>query len=156
VTAKDKSTGKEQSIRIEATSGLTEDDIEKMKKDAEEHADEDAKKKGLIEVRNLADQMIYTAEKSLKDYGDKVDVAVKTAVEEKVTALKEVKDKDDVDAIKSATEALSNEMQKIGEAMAKDQQAQSAPEGGTEGAPQEDNVRDAEVTEEEEKKEEDK
>jgi molecular chaperone DnaK len=148
VTAKDKSTGKEQSIRIDATSGLTEEDIEKMKKDAEEHAGEDAKKKEIIEVRNLADQMIYTAEKSLKDYGDKVDAAVKTGIEEKVTALKEVKDKEDVDAIKSATEALSTEMQKIGEAMQKEQ-AEAQPE-----TPQEDGVRDAEV--EEEKKDEDK
>ncbi|MBX2866863.1 molecular chaperone DnaK [Candidatus Kaiserbacteria bacterium] len=148
VTAKDKSTGKEQSIRIEANSGLTEEDIEKMKKDAEEHAGEDAKKKEIIEVRNLADQMIYTAEKSLKDFGDKVDAAVKTGIEEKVTALKEVKDKEDMEAIKSATEALSTEMQKIGEAMQKEQ-AEAQPE-----APQEDGVRDAEV--EEEKKDEDK
>ena len=149
VTAKDKSTGKEQSIRIEANSGLTEDDIERMKKDAEEHAGEDEKKKTLIEVRNLADQMVYTAEKSLKDYGDKVDASVKTAIEEKVTALKEVKDKDDADAIKSATEALSTEMQKIGEAMQKEQ-TEAQPQQET---PQEDGVRDAEV--EEEKKDED-
>jgi len=146
VTAKDKSTGKEQSIRIEANSGLTEDDIERMKKEAEEHAGEDAKKKEIIEVRNLADQMIYTAEKSLKDYGDKVDEAVKTGIEEKVTALKEVKDKEDIEAIKSATEALSTEMQKIGEAMQKEQ-TEAQPE-----TPQEDGVRDAEV--EEEKKDE--
>ena len=90
VKAKDKSTGKEQSIRIEANSGLTEEDIEKMKQDAEAHADEDKKKKEIIEVRNMADQLIYTSEKSLKDYGDKVSDDIKKEVEEKISALKEV------------------------------------------------------------------
>jgi molecular chaperone DnaK len=73
VTAKDKATGKEQSIKIEASSGLTDADIERMQKDAEEHASEDAKKKELIDTRNIAEQMVYTAEKSLKDYSDKID-----------------------------------------------------------------------------------
>jgi len=151
VTAKDKSTGKEQSIRIEANSGLTEEDIEKMKKEAEEHAGEDEKKKQLIEKRNLAEQMIYTAEKSLKDFADKIDEAVKTGIEEKVKALQEVKDKDDVAAIESATEALSAEMQKIGEAMQKSAEpAEGTAETSTEDTDSNDeNVRDADVTEEE-------
>lgn len=144
VTAKDKSTNKEQTIRIEANSGLTEDDIEKMKKDAEEHAGEDEKKKHLIESRNLAEQLTYTAEKSLKEYGDKVSSDIKTSIEGKITTLKEVKEKDDVDAIKKASEELSSELSKIGEAM----QKETATE---EKKPQQesDTVRDAEeVTEE--------
>ncbi len=145
VKAKDKSTGKEQSIRIEANSGLSEEDIEKMKQDAEAHADEDKKKKEVIEARNMADQLIYTAEKSLKDYGDKVGDEIKKEVEEKVAALKEVKDKEDLNAIKSNTEALSTSVQKIGEAMSKstgNTDSQSAAEGAQ---PVEENtVRDAE------------
>ena len=153
VTAKDKSTGKEQSIRIEASSGLSSDDIERMKADAEAHAGEDAKKKELIEVRNLADQMIYTAEKSVKDYGDKAGEDVVKDVNEKIAALKEVKEKDDQAAIKTATEALSTAMQKIGEVM---QQANAAAEGNANAGAQpsseaENNVRDAEVAEDDQK-----
>ena len=142
VTAKDKSTGKEQSIRIEANSGLTEDDIERMKKDAEEHAGEDEKKKEIIDTRNLAEQLIYTAEKSLSEHGDKVEVDVKSAIETKISELKEVKDKDDVEAIKTKSEVLSTELQKIGEAMQKAAAENTAPEANAE-----DNVRDAEVKE---------
>lgn len=146
VKAQDKSTGKEQSIRIEANSGLTDEEVEQMKKDAEVHADEDKKRQSLIETRNLAEQMIYTAEKSVKDYGDKVDQAVKTSVEEKISALREVKDADDEDAIKTATEALSTEMQKIGEAMQASEQ-QSTANDATEQAGEEGAVRDAEEVE---------
>ena len=145
VTARDKSTNKEQKIRIEANSGLTPDDIERMKQDAEAHADEDAKKTALIESRNLADQMLYTAERSLGEHKDAIPEDIKTSVEEAVKALREVKDKDDNDAIKEKTQALSTELQKIGEAIQK-----AAPQGGdapkTEGA--EDNIRDAETGEE--------
>lgn len=146
VTAKDKSTNKEQSIRIEANSGLTEEDIERMKKDAEEHAGEDEKKKELIEVRNIADQLIYTAEKSLTDHKDKISSEIKTEVEDKVKALREVKDKEDKDAITGATEALSASLQKIGESM---QQTQQTDTGAAEN--KEEGVRDAEVTEDEKK-----
>lgn len=155
VTAKDNSTGKEQSIRIEANSGLSEDDIEKMKADAEAHAEEDSKKKELIEARNLADQMIYTTEKSVKDHGEQAGEAVVTDINEKVAALKEVKDKDDLAAIKTATEALSSAMQKIGEVMQQAAQAESAPQGEGEASKDANaDVRDAEVTNEEEKKDE--
>jgi molecular chaperone DnaK len=149
VKAIDKSTGKEQSIRIEASSGLTQDEIERMKKEAEEHADEDAKKKELIETRNLADQMIYTAEKALKDHGDKVDEATKTSINQKIASVRELKDKDDKAAIEKATQELSTEMQKIGEIMQKAAQAEASqePKKG------EETVRDAEVTNEEPKKE---
>jgi molecular chaperone DnaK len=131
VTAKDKATGKAQTIRIEASSGLSSDDIERMKQDADTHAAEDAKKKETVEARNMADQIIYTAEKSLKDHADKIGEDIKTAIEVKITALKEVKDKDDVTVIKSATENLSTELSKIGEALAKEQPAPESPK--TEG-----------------------
>ncbi len=148
VTAKDKSTEKEQSIRIEANSGLSEEDIEKMKADAEAHAGEDEKKKELIEARNIADQMIYTAEKSLTDYKDKITDEIKNDVEDKVNALREVKDKDEVEAIKFATEALSTSMQKIGEVMQHATQEQQGTEAGGEAGAEntsDDNIRDAEV-----------
>ncbi len=119
VKAKDKASGKEQSIRIEARSGLTDADIEKMKKEAELHAEDDKKKKEVVEARNIADQLIYTAEKSLKDSGDKVSAEIKTDVEAKVADLRKVKDGQDLGAIKTATEALGASMQKIGEAINK-------------------------------------
>jgi molecular chaperone DnaK len=153
VTAKDKSTGKVQSIKIEANSGLTEEDIEKMKQDAEAHADEDKKKQEIIEVRNIADQMIYTAEKSIKDHKDKIGEEVTKEVEEKISALKTVKDKDDKEPITLATEALSTAMQKIGEAIQKatsDSEGQNASTSSENSDP---NVRDAEVKEEEKRDE---
>jgi len=146
VTAKDKATNKEQSIRIEASSGLSEAEIEKMKADAEAHAEEDAKKKEVIEARNVADQMIYTAEKSVKDYGEQAGAEVVAGVNEKISALKSVKDTDDLAAIKKASEALSAEMQKIGEAMQKAQPAEAAT-----GSSSEPEVRDAEVKEDDKK-----
>ena len=143
VIAKDKSTGKEQKIRIEANGGLTPDDIERMKKEAEDHAGEDLKKKEMIESRNLADQMIYTAEKSLTDHKDAITPEIKTAVEDAVKALREVKDKDDNEVLKTKTQELSTAMQKIGEAMQKQPEgatpAQEAPK--TEEGP----IRDAET-----------
>ncbi len=150
VTAKDKSTGKEQTIRIEANSGLTPEDIERMKNDADVHAEEDKKKKELIEARNVADQMIYTAEKALRDHGDKVPADIKSAVEEKITALKGVKETDDKSVLESKTQELSTELQKIGEAMQKsaDTPSESASAGEATG----DTVRDAEVNETDEPK----
>ncbi|MDO8557637.1 MAG: molecular chaperone DnaK [bacterium] len=114
VKAKDKATNKEQSVRIEASSGLSKEEIEKMRKDAELHAAEDEKKKDLIEKRNLAEQITYTAEKALKDAGDKVTADEKKPVEEKIEALKKAKEGDSVDAIKKATEELSTAIQAIG------------------------------------------
>lgn len=115
VSAKDKATNKEQSIRIEASSGLSEEEIEKMRQDAETHADEDKKKKELVETRNLAEQLIFTTEKTLKDAGDKVTPDEKRPVEDAVIKLKGVKDGDDLEAIKKTTEELSQAVQKIGE-----------------------------------------
>jgi molecular chaperone DnaK len=145
VSAKDKSTGKVQSIRIEANSGLSEAEIERMKKDAEEHAGEDEKKKKLIEVRNLADQLIYTAEKSLRDHAEKVPADMKSDIESKIKALQEVKDKDDASAIETNTQNLSTALQKIGELM---QQAPEAQNADTQATTSENEpVRDAEVNE---------
>lgn len=151
VTAKDKATGKEQSIRIEASSGLSEADIERMQKEADEHAEEDAKKKELIEVRNLAEQMVYTAEKSLKDHGDKISTEIKSEVEDKIKSLNETKTKDDKEAITSATEALSQAMQKIGEAM-NQANAEASPNASTEQTNPKAEARDAEVKPDEDKK----
>lgn len=126
VKAVDKATNKEQSITITASSGLSKEEVEKMKQDAKSHEAEDNKKKEVIEVKNQAESLMFTAEKSLKDAGDKVKDDVKKEVEEKIKAVKDVKDKDDIEAIKKATEELSQTIQKIGEAMYKDQKP---PEG---------------------------
>ena len=133
VKAKDKTTNKEQSIRIEARSALSKDEIEKMKKDAEAHAVDDAQKKDIAEARNLAEQLIYTSEKALKDAGDKVPAEVKTNVEGKISALKSVKDTGTLDDIKKATEELSQELQKVGQAMQQNQQTppETPPTGST-------------------------
>lgn len=128
VKAKDKSTSKEQSIRIEGSSGLSQEEIEKMKKDAEAHAADDTKKKEVAEVRNLAEQLIYTTEKALKDAEGKISDEIKKGVEEKVNELKNVKDKDDISAIKTATENLSKEIQKIGEYIQKNQNENTSTE----------------------------
>ncbi|MFA5841527.1 MAG: molecular chaperone DnaK [Candidatus Paceibacterota bacterium] len=132
VTAKDKSSGKTQSIRIEASSGLSDADIKKMQDDAAVHAEEDKKKRELAELKNGSEMIIYTAEKALKDAEGKIGDDIKTAVTEKVEALKKVKDGQDIDAIKKATEELSQTMQKIGEAMAK--QAPAAEEKKEDGS----------------------
>jgi len=117
-----------------------------MKKEAEEHADEDTKKKELIATRNHAEQMIYPAEKALKDHGDKISSEIKDEVTAKITSLNEIKSKDDKDAISTATEALSSAMQKIGEAMSK---APTSAEAGTETTKEGEQVRDAEEVKDE-------
>lgn len=130
VKAKDKGTGKEQSVRIESSSGLSKDEIEKMKKEAEAHATEDKKKQELIEARNIADTMIYTTEKMMKEIDEK-KVAVtddeKKKVEDGIKALKDVKDKDDVEAIKKAADALSKDAQAVGAKMYQQAQQTGAP-----------------------------
>jgi len=145
VKAKEKTSGKEQSIKIQGSSGLSKDDIEKMKRDAEAHATEDAKAKEDIEIKNLAEQSVYIAEKALKDAGDKVPADVKTDVEAKIAELKKTKDGTDIAAIKKATEDLSLAMQKIGEAMAKANPQQNPAD---QKPPEEGNVRDADFKEE--------
>lgn len=130
VSAKDKATNKEQSIRIQPSGGLSEADIEKMIKEAEENAASDKAKKELIEARNQADSIIYATEKSLSEYGDKVDASVKSSIEEAIKTLKEVKDKDDLEDIKSKTQKLSEASMALGEAMYKAQQ-QANPESAS-------------------------
>ena len=117
VKAVDKATQKQQSITITASSGLSKDEVEKMKKEAEVHAEEDKKKKELIDTRNNADSVIFQTERILKEPGDKVPADVKKEVEEKIDALKKVKDGVDVEAVKKAYEDLNQTVQKIGQAM---------------------------------------
>ena len=131
VKAKDKATNKEQSIRIEASSGLSKEEIDKMQKDAETHAEEDKKKKEKVEIKNNADTLVYTTEKLLRDAGDKIKAEDKKSIEEKVEALKKIKEGDDTEAIKKASEELSLEAQKIGAAMYQ-QAAEQTPPGGEE------------------------
>lgn len=151
VKAKDKASGKENTIRIEASTGLSKDDIERMKKEAEAHEGDDKKKKELIEVRNTADQAIYTAEKSLRESKDKLSAELVASVETKIGALRLSKDKDDMAVIKTDTDALSMELAKVHDEISKANPDNAAgptegaqPEGGS--APEGD-VKDAEVKE---------
>ncbi len=121
VSAKDKATGKEQTIRIQASGGLNDDEIERMVKDAEAHADSDKKRRELVEARNQAETIIHSTEKQLAEAGEKVDPADKSAVETALQELKDVKDGEDLEAIQSKTTAVAQAAMKIGEAMYKDQ-----------------------------------
>ncbi|TNF48223.1 MAG: molecular chaperone DnaK [Deltaproteobacteria bacterium] len=148
VGAKDLGTGKEQSIVITASSGLSDDEIEKMVKDAELHASEDQQKREMIEARNQADGLVYTTDKALKEHGDKVDEETKKGIETALEELKTAMEGDDSEAIKSKTEALATASQKLGEVMY--QQAQSEAEAGdasAESGEQQDDVVDAEFEE---------
>ncbi|MFC1756410.1 molecular chaperone DnaK [Patescibacteria group bacterium] len=173
VKAVDKATGKEQSIRIEASSGISKEEIEKMTKDAEAHAEEDKKKKENAEIKNMADTLVFTTEKALEEAGDKVTEDKKKPVQEKVEALKKIKDGEDFEAIKKATKELSDEAQKIGqelyaaaqkaeEAKKKAEPARNASQsdaGGGEKGPKEaevENDKDKKDEKKDEKKEEDK
>lgn len=122
VTAKDKATSRSQNIIIKDTSALSEQDIDKMKKEAEKFAAQDREKKELIDARNMADTLAYTTEKTIKDFGGKIKKEDKKAIEEKVEALKKVKDRNDVNAIKKASEELSEAIQKVGTELYKAQQ----------------------------------
>ena len=117
VTAKDKASGKSQSVRIEASTSLSKEEIEKLKKEAAEHASEDASRRELAETRNQAEQTIYLAEKAVKDAGDKIGEDVRSAVSAKIEALKKVKDEGGLEEVKSALAELSAEIQKIGQTM---------------------------------------
>jgi len=117
VTAKDKATGKSQAIKITGSTGLTKEEIERMKEEAEKHANEDRKEKERIEARNKADNMIYVAEKSLKEEGDKIEKSLKESIERKIKELKEILDKGSKEELEEKTKALSDELTKIGQAM---------------------------------------
>ncbi len=130
VSAKDLATGKEQSIRITASSGLSKEEIEQLEKDAEAHAEEDKKKRELVEARNTADSLIYQTEKSLKDLGDKVDSATKSTVEEAMGKLKKAMEGDDAEEIKRLSDELTQSSHKLAEAM---YQQASSQQPGAEG-----------------------
>ncbi|MGI9416643.1 MAG: molecular chaperone DnaK [Geminicoccaceae bacterium] len=133
VSAKDKATGKEQQIRIQASGGLDEKEIDRMVQEAEANAEEDKKKKELIEARNQADSLIYSTEKSLGEFGDKVDPSEKASIEQAVSELKSVLDSEDVEDLKAKTDALGQASMKLGEAMYKAQAESEAAAGGADG-----------------------
>ncbi|MGD9289183.1 MAG: molecular chaperone DnaK, partial [Desulfobacterales bacterium] len=160
VSAKDQATGKEQSIQITASSGLSQEEIDNLVKDAEMHADEDKKKKELVEARNAADAMIYSTEKSVKELGEKIDDETKSKVADAIAALKKAMESEDVAEIKRLSEELTNASHKLAEAMyqqASANQQQAGAAGGSAeqpgGAPPEEDVVDADF---EEVKEDDK
>jgi molecular chaperone DnaK len=156
VTAKDKATNKEQQIRIQASGGLSEADINKMVKEAEAHAADDKKRKENAEAKNHGDALVHSTEKALGEHGDKVDAGDRTAIENAIASLKEALKTDDADDIKTKTEALAQASMKLGEAMYKAQQAgDAAADAAADGAgngPKDDNVVDAEFSEVDEDK----
>ncbi|MDE3113997.1 MAG: Hsp70 family protein, partial [Pseudomonadota bacterium] len=150
VTAKDKATGKEQQIRIQASGGLSDADIDKMVKEAEAHATEDKKRKALVEARNHGEALIHSTEKALSEHSDKVGADERTAIENAMADLKEAVKGEDVDAIQAKTQALAQASMKLGEAMYKAQEAQGAASGEAPadgGAKPDENVVDAEFSE---------
>ena len=158
VSAKDMATGKQQSIQITASSGLSEAEIQRLVKDAEAHATDDKKKQETIEARNQADTLVYTTEKSLRELGDKVDAATKADIEAKVAKLKELMQGDDADAMKRGTEELSQVAHKLAEKLYQQQgqggpqdgqggPQQGTPDGKSDGHAKDDDVVDADYTE---------
>jgi molecular chaperone DnaK len=153
VQAKDKATGKEQQIRIQASGGLSETDIEKMVKDAEAHAEEDKKRKAAVEAKNHAEALVHSTEKALSEHGSKVGDAERTAIENAIADLKEALKGDDATAIQAKTTTLAQASMKLGEAMYKQQQegapgAPGAPGADGDGsAEKKEDVVDAEFTE---------
>ncbi len=133
VRAKDQATGKEQHVTITASSGLAKDEVDKLVRDAQSHAEEDRRNRERIETRNEADNLAYQAEKALKDAGDKVPADVKSDVEQKIAAVRDALKTDDTEKIKSAADALRQSSTKIGEAMYKADQAAQSPNGEPEG-----------------------
>jgi len=153
VQAKDKGTGKEQQIRIQASGGLSEADIDKMVKDAEAHAEDDKKRKAQVEAKNHAEALVHATEKALAEHGSKVGESERTAIENALADLKEALKGDDADAITAKSNTLAQASMKLGEAMYKQQQeggAGGSDGGGTaagDGAGNKEDVVDAEFTE---------
>jgi molecular chaperone DnaK len=146
VSAKDKATGKEQQISLKASGGLSDEEVSRMVKDAEANAEADKKRRALVEAQNHADGMIATTEKQLKEHGDKIEEADKKAIEDAITALKEVKESDNVDDITAKTQALMESAMKLGEAIYKSSQAAEGS-AGSEGSEKQDTVLDADFEE---------
>ena len=146
VSAKDKSTGKEQQIKIQASGGLSDEEIEKMVKEAEENAEADKKKREAVDTRNHADSLINETEKNLKEHGDKIPEADKNKITKDIEELKKVKDSEDLEAIKSKTEALVQSSLKMGEAIYKQSPQGAGPQPDPSGAePSADNTKDEKV-----------
>jgi molecular chaperone DnaK len=143
VSAKDKSTGKEQQIKIQASGGLSDDEIDKMVKDAEANAETDKKKREEVDVKNQADSLVFQVEKNLKEHGDKISSEDKSKIETDLNDLKEAVEKNDLDLIKTKTQELTQSSMKMGEAMYKDQQANGAPGAESGDQPQPDDRADA-------------
>jgi molecular chaperone DnaK len=147
VSAKDKGTGKEQQIRIQASGGLSDADIEKMVKEAEQNAEADKKKRESVEAKNQGESLIHSTEKSLKEYGDKVSAEDKTAIETAITELKAVIEGEDGELIKEKTEALAQASMKLGEAMYKASQAEAEAKANGTDDDGDDDVVDADFEE---------
>ena len=138
VSAKDKSTGKEQQIKIQASGGLSDEEIDKMVKDAEANAETDKKKREVVDVKNQADSLVFQVEKNIKEHGDKISPEDKSKIEADLKDLKEALEKNEIETIKQKTQDLTQSSMKMGEAMYKDQQSSEAP--GAEQPKQEDNT----------------
>jgi molecular chaperone DnaK len=136
VSAKDLGTGKEQSIRITASSGLSKEEVERLVREAESHSAEDKKKRELIEARNQADSLVYSTEKSLKEFGDKISDDDKKRIEEGIATLKKEMEGSDADLLKKATDELMQASHKLAEAVYAKAQAEGAAGGGAEGGEQ--------------------
>ncbi|MCZ6589147.1 MAG: Hsp70 family protein, partial [Alphaproteobacteria bacterium] len=150
VSATDKGTGKEQQIRIQASGGLSDDDIDRMVKEAEEHAEEDKVRREEVEAKNHAEALVNQVEKSLSEHGDKVAEEEKSEIDADLAALKEALESDDAEAIKSKFEALSNSSMKLGEAIYKAEQAATeatAGDGSGPSDPVDDSIVDADFEE---------
>ena len=151
VSAKYKGTGKEQQIRIQASGGLSDADIEQMVKDAEAHSSEDKARRELVEMRNQAEAVLHTTERNLKEHGDKVSTSDKTAIEAALEELRAVKDGDDKDEIQKKSDAAVTASMKLGEAIYKAQaeadSAADAAEAGADQGPGDDGVVDADFEE---------
>jgi molecular chaperone DnaK len=135
VKARDKGTGREQKITITASSGLSKEEVERMSRDAEAHAAEDAKHREEIETRNAADNLAYTAEKTLRDYKDKVPADLNKEIESKVAAVRSALQGKDTNSIKQAMQELSNTMQKVGASVYQQQQPPQQPPPGSQPPP---------------------
>ena len=149
VSAKDKGTGKEQKITIQASGGLSDEDIEKMVKDAEAHAEEDKKRKALVEAKNQAESLIHSTEKSIEEHGDKVDPSTIEAIELAIAALKDEIESDNADKIRAGIQNVTEAAMKLGEAIYKAGQDEAAAEDEPAAAdkaagPGEDDIVDAE------------
>jgi molecular chaperone DnaK len=154
VSAKDKATGKEQQVRIQASGGLSDEDIDQMVQDAEAHADEDKKKRELVDARNQADGLVHSTEKTLSEHGDKVDAEEKTEIEAKMQDVKDVLESEDVDDIKAKSEALMQASMKLGQAMYEAEQASAGEADGSDAgdaSPDDAEVVDADFEEVDEK-----